>query len=165
MATTAKATKKKRKRGDSPITVGGGGGHKTRNKDTRNVDIAFDHNDLVAEGSKTYQMKGEVLRGLHVDGLPKTVNASSTVTITCRNPSSGKDSRVVIYGDPYGVSFNPDDYPYDFATKKHTSSKSPKPRIIVDVDIDGTSVEPLEEFPTVKAHNIAVKRGKRGRSR
>ena len=133
---TTGESKRKRVPGDSPITVGGGGGlGDERENRAVYVGIGFDHNDYVPDldNRELYQNEEVQLWKFLIGATEYPVNGNS-VTITCLNPNTNKTAQIVITKLPIGISFNPKDFPYDHHTGKHTSDKSKKPRSIIKVE-------------------------------
>jgi len=129
-------TMQRRAPGDSPINVGGGGGAEDDPERLRSVfvDIQFDHDDYVPDPDDRDLYANELVQlwKFIIDGTEYPV--TSDVTITCLNPNSNKTAKIVVSKSPFGVKFNPHDFPYDHQSRKHTSNKTNKPRIVIKVE-------------------------------
>lgn len=144
MATTKRKPKKKKEPGDSPITVGGGGGFgkilKLRGFLEDYVYIYLDNNWYTSKPGDPEQHwnKDDEITMLTVyDGIAGTphpeADPTRTITIPCRS-ANGHNSPIAIKGKSLGVKFKLQDYDYDYVNRVWVSKV---PRTMGDIKISG----------------------------
>ncbi len=162
MATRGKRKKdKKRKpRGDSPITVGGGGGKRRKLTTDNYVEVIFDHNDYGPDPDQNdNNTNGDlVLEYLKVNqDDPIRLNANSRVEVRYTN---GTTYKIKVNDTKTGVRFNRGRLPY-VGDKKHRGEHLQLKDYRIDND-ERVPLDPARNW-TLKFHtkNARPKRKRR----
>ena len=109
---TKKRAKRRRVPGDSPITVGGGGGKRARDYDPGEGRIKFDRNDYAEDGdvwsNSALELESVTLNKEQIPGVSKRTG----IVITYRR-GVFPDNIIRINEGRMGVRFFQDHFPYD----------------------------------------------------
>ena len=156
--------KRKIPRGDSPITVGGGG-RKVRGRLAPFILITFDHSVYVPDPEDQANFTNPMLTldptRVLVNGNPPLtatnpatavpVNADSEIVIRYKKTGPIRH-KIVINGGPFGVSFKAAHLPFDYTTNNTHQATGLE---IKKVIIDGTDVRLSTTPPnTIEVHTI-----------
>jgi hypothetical protein len=146
--------------GDTPITVGGGGGTRARRPLTSPFgDIMFKHDDYILDGD-TYGNPLIELTSVQIRSTNYAVSANTRVDIQYTRGVTS-DNHIIINKDGnMGVTFVQNYFPYDVMNKKHHG----------DVEITrlmiGATEKPLPAngYFEIKAHTRLKNRRRKNRS-
>jgi hypothetical protein len=151
--------KKERFEGDTPITVGGGGGTRARKRFAPFGDIMFKHDDYILDGD-TYGNPLVELISVQVRSTNYAVSANTRVDIQYTRGVT-TDNHIIINKDGnMGVTFVQNQFPYDVLNKKHHGDVE-----ITRLMIGGTEKPlPTNGYFEIKAHTRLKNRRGRNKS-
>jgi hypothetical protein len=121
LTTTSGQTRKRKFDGDTPITVGGGGGTRSRKREILPyVEVYFDHDSYILEGD-TYD-NNPLVELDYVTVGPHRYGANANSRVEIEYKRNLLNHQIVINGGgKMGVTFIQTHLPYNVAIKKHRS--------------------------------------------
>ena len=147
---------KRKKDGDSPITVGGGGGKRSKNIDPDEIRIKFDHNKYSQDGD-FWSNSDLQLDSVTVNKKNIPVTKASGIVITY-DRGVQHDNIIRINEGRMSVRFFQDHFPHDVSQLQHHGRGA-----ITKIKIGAQEIDPLPTEITIVAHSVLKKRTNRAK--